>query len=418
MRLFKGGADWWLDIRVKGHRRVRVKLSPWKSVARKLAEVVEVDLFKLRSQGPEAVERYLSGLKRRGREKWQRLEEPEAVAVHSEPTIREYYERWIQRQAPPLVRRAQERDYRQCFNTYILGALGLVKLCELRPVDLVEFRTKLLTERGLALRTVKNIVAGALRAMVRDAREVDGMEVGDPFKALRWPRIPYRRPDPFMEEERDNILAYLRGRWPLYYSFVCALFWTGMRPSEAVALRWSDVDLRTASAIISRSRFLGEEHAPKTAKSNRMIRLPSALVDLFREIRPLRGTQDDYVFVDAQGQPIDQGEFGRYYFQGALKVLGIRPRPFYNTRHTFISVMLSHGVSPQWIAEQCGNSVEVISRHYGSYIGSEAPIVLDRLARGQTLLSGAPRGHRKAFRAAKYLQSGVVPTGIEPVLPT
>ncbi|HEX2230165.1 MAG TPA: hypothetical protein VHM64_23785, partial [Candidatus Binatia bacterium] len=32
---------------------------------------------------------------------------------------------------------------------------------------------------------------------------------------------------------------------------------------------------------------------------------------------------------------------------------------FYNTRHTYISVALSHNVNIKWIAEQCGTSVEM-----------------------------------------------------------
>ncbi len=56
--------------------------------------------------------------------------------------------------------------------------------------------------------------------------------------------------------------------------------------------------------------------------------------------RPVRAGVDDYVFTDREGKPIDQAEFGRYYFQGALRALGIRARKFYNTRHTFINLVL------------------------------------------------------------------------------
>ena len=42
-----------------------------------------------------------------------------------------------------------------------------------------------------------------------------------------------------------------------------------MRPPEAVALRWGDVDTTGGSLTISRSRYLGSEATPKTAKSNR-----------------------------------------------------------------------------------------------------------------------------------------------------
>ena len=54
-----------------------------------------------------------------------------------------------------------------------------------------------------------------------------------------------------------------------------------------------------------------------------------------------------------------------------LRVLGIRRRPFYNTRHIYISVALTAGCNIKWIAEQCGTSVQMIQENYGRYIRSD-----------------------------------------------
>jgi hypothetical protein len=62
-------------------------------------------------------------------------------------------------------------------------------------------------------------------------------------------------------------------------------------------------------------------------------------VQLLRTILPLKARATDYVFTDREEQPLDQSEFARK-FQDVLRVLEIRPRPFYNTRHTFITVAL------------------------------------------------------------------------------
>lgn len=97
--------------------------------------------------------------------------------------------------------------------------------------------------------------------------------------------------------------------------------------------------------------------------------------------------------------------------------LNIRPRKFYATRHTFISVGLSAGVNLKWLAEQCGNSMATIEKHYGRFLAREAKAQLRILANAgpekpATLCTRLPA------RAEKSLRSGVVPTGIEPVLPT
>jgi hypothetical protein len=58
------------------------------------------------------------------------------------------------------------------------------------------------------------------------------------------------------------------------------------------------------------------------------------------------------------------------------QVLEIRPRPFYNARHTYISVALTLRCNPKRIAEQTGTSLAVIQQNYGKYIrdDGDAPL--------------------------------------------
>jgi hypothetical protein len=63
-------------------------------------------------------------------------------------------------------------------------------------------------ERGLKLKTCRNIIDASFRAMVRDARAVDELIDKDPFAALEWPRAEETEPDPFTENERDRILNH------------------------------------------------------------------------------------------------------------------------------------------------------------------------------------------------------------------
>ena len=188
--------------------------------------------------------------------------------------------------------------------------------------------------------------------------------------------MPQKEPDPFTEQERDAILAYYRSYRPRWaYAFVFFRFYTGTRPSEAVALKWGSVDLLGGKATISLSRHLGEENATKTRASRRTITLLPNVVELLKSIMPLRVEPNSYILTDGQGQPIDQGEFGRA-FQGVLRVLEIRHRPFYNIRHTFISVALTIGCNQKWIAEQTGTSIAMIQDHYGKYICDDGDALL------------------------------------------
>ena len=120
-----------------------------------------------------------------------------------------------------------------------------------------------------------------------------------------------------------------------------------------MALRWGDVDLRTAKLMVRRSRTLGEDNAPKTAASERTIDLARTVVDVLRGVKPLHVTDEDFVFRNTEGRPIFADNFGKYWHP-ALRAVGVRPRKFYATRHTFISVALTRGVRIKWLAEYVG----------------------------------------------------------------
>src|SRR6266478_2901707 len=211
---------------------------------------------------------------------------------------------------------------------------------------LENFRIHLTEVHQISINTAKNVIGGSLRALFRDA----GKQVKEnPFNDLPkkwWPRVQQDEPDPFTEAERDLILNYYRANRPYKaYAFVYFRFYTGTRPSEAVALKWGNIDLISAKAAVTSSRTLGEENAPKTTASARTVKLLPNVIELLKTILPLHVEAKDHVFTDDVGQPLDQNEFGRK-FQDVLRVLEIRPRPFYNTRHTYISVALTLGCNP------------------------------------------------------------------------
>jgi len=365
------------------------------------------------------------------------------------PTLDQYYETWIARQQPPLVRPAQTRDYRLHLTRYVLptlvehrGArrrLGDLPITEILPAHLVELQSVLVNTLSLSVKTARNIMDGSFRALLRDARAfLRDPETGtplvtiDPFVlakgTLIWPRRRTPPPDPFTTKERDRILEWFRKERPFYYPFIFTLFHTGMRPSEAVALRWGDIDTKTGTISISRSRYLGSEAPTKTAHSERTIRLRDDVRDVLRDIKPIHAEAEMYVFTNqTHGGPIDQRHWPRKHWQAALRELKVRPRKFYATKHTFISLALSAGVNLKWLADYCGTSVTMIERHYGRFLEERAETHLRLLVEGDNAppsanTSSAARfakpatlERRIAVRPEKALKTLVPGTGIEPV---
>jgi hypothetical protein len=124
------------------------------------------------------------------------------------PTVGEFYDRWIETKVEPLYRRATVKAYQGDFRRYILPAFKHIRLAALTTKHLNEFRLELL-RRGLAVKTVRNILDATFRAMYRDARlEIEALQGRDPFIDIQWPRLPRKKPDPFTAEERDRILEW------------------------------------------------------------------------------------------------------------------------------------------------------------------------------------------------------------------
>ena len=362
-------------------------------------------------------------------------------------TVGDYFRIWIERKKPPIIRPGLARDYREHFGRYILPRFESATWAEITPATLDDFRSSLITERNLSVKSCRNIIDATFRACWRDACEIDGLpevQGKNPFAALRWRRQSGARPDPFTEDERDKIIEYFEKRIPFYHPLAYTLFFTGMRPSEALALRWRDIDFNRREISISKSRYMGHESATKTAGSEREIRLLPGVAQELRTLfdrRPARLDDDgsDHIFVNENGKPLDfytwRGKIsGRTTKAGtktphgvwyrALRGAAVRPRGPYHTRHTFISVGLSNGANIKWLAEYCGTSIAMIEKHYGKYIRSDVDEQLARiLGQSATQVQPWPKsGEARETSSEKsgeswwaHLDSNQGPTGYEPV---
>jgi hypothetical protein len=135
----------------------------------------------------------------------------ETPAPSTALTVRGYFERWIVDKVPPEVRRAQAQDYRRHLRGYVLPTLGDRALADLSARDLLGLRSEL-RHRGLSLKFVKNILAGSLKAMLRDARIIDHVLDHDPFLGVKWPRVEVPAPTRFTADERHRILGWFRDK--------------------------------------------------------------------------------------------------------------------------------------------------------------------------------------------------------------
>src|SRR5262249_36919274 len=256
---------------------------------------------------------------------------PKTLAAYVEKT-------WLARKVPPHVRASLAQTYQKHWRKHIKPAFGGWPLTAITTAALEDFKVKLtLAEpagKALKMKTARDIIDGTFRAMVRDARRVDKFLTSDPFADLTWPQKVVPPPDPFAAEERDHLLDFFWRRKRHYFAFVYVLFFTGLRTAEAIGLRWGKLDLRRGRLTIKVSRTLGEDNAPKTKRSQRTIPLRPEVVAVLRDRRPLRVSEDAFVFTTEKGTPLNEERFVDKHWRAALRATNTRPRKFYATRHT------------------------------------------------------------------------------------
>ncbi|HSE46284.1 MAG TPA: site-specific integrase [Gemmatimonadales bacterium] len=132
------------------------------------------------------------------------------------------------------------------------------------------------------------------------------------------------------------------GQWKTLFS---TLVFTGLRISEALALKWSDVDLTSKSLSISRG---------KTAASRRQVILIDSLCGLLRAWKLKQSPGEERVF-----------PFPYRTVHGALRraedAAGLPHYRIHELRHTFASILITQKFDLNFIAAQLGHSTPNIT---------------------------------------------------------
>jgi integrase len=198
--------------------------------------------------------------------------------------------------------------------------------------------------------------------------------------------------DPFTAEKIPVLLDAARVHFGEDdYVLMLTAFHTGMRASELAGLQWSDIDFRNRFAIVRRQQKDGAVSRTKTRKV-RKVNMSDAL---FAESQALRARrQKEYlglgkneippwVFLsngqiiwddghpvgNGDRKPLDANNWRNRVFWRACDKAKIRRRSLHCTRHSFASILLMAGESPQYVREQLGHaSIKMTVDVYGHFI--------------------------------------------------
>lgn len=158
------------------------------------------------------------------------------------------------------------------------------------------------------------------------------------------------------------------GDWRDYFE---AAIFTGLRPSEQIALRWGDVDLTDGTLTVRAARVRGIDKTTKTS-AVRTLRLPDRAQDAIRR-QQATSRLGDAVFVHpVSRRPFADTQPPSDAWKRISKLAGIRARDARQTRHTYATMLLMAGAKPAFVARQLGHtSAQMLFKVYAKWIDSD-----------------------------------------------
>lgn len=227
----------------------------------------------------------------------------------------------------------------------------------------------------------KNLPLANVQSVLRDAIDDDLLE-SNPLLGWKYENAEALKTtddvDPFNTIEREATLSACNDA-PYRNMFEFA-FWTGLRTSEIVALRWDDIDWLCAEARINKGKTqpAKKPEPPKTRKSIRDVKLLGPALKALKRQKTITFLQGGEIFRDPRtGNPwVGDEAIRQGPWKSALRRAGVRYRRPYQTRHTYASMMLTAGEPLGWIAQQMGHAdLSMLSRTYARWIRSATPDV-------------------------------------------
>ena len=286
-----------------------------------------------------------------------RERDTESFVEPSKQILKEYLDTWAESTLKARVTEKTYNDYKDRLNWYVKPALGDLKLQQIGPEAIQELYNNML-DRGLSPRSVRYT-----HAVLKNALQ----------QAVKWGKL-YRNPCdlvdlPKQKKDEMKILnpdqvaefmeAVTLSPWKAFFSL---LITSGMRPGEALALRWSSVDFSKNRVTVNRSlvRKRGggyELQEPKTSRSRRTIPLPSSTIEDLKELKEGQKVVklEGFIFSDKTGEPVHDRTMYKE-FKRIIKDAKLPDLRLYDLRHTCATLLLAAGENPKIVSERLGHA--------------------------------------------------------------
>jgi len=312
-------------------------------------------------------------------------------ATGSHETVGQYMERWLENiYRLRLIRESTYLTYWERLRAQILPSLGHIKLTKLLPEQLEDFYAKKLQE-GLAIRTIQNLHSLIRKALSDAVRR--NLIARNPCSLIELPSAPKYEPQALTTEQAQVLISAVKHHWlriPILMEII-----TGMRSGEILGLKWQDINFEVEILHINRTLHYKAkrgyfEGPPKTKSSERIIPLPSLLIEVLQSHRArqhekclqqgISWEDRDLVFCNRRGGYLNITNV-RVEFQTLCRKAGLpRLRP-HDLRHSAATILAALGIHPRVVQDLLGHSkVEMTMNVYTKSLLSERKKALEKIS--------------------------------------
>ena len=313
-------------------------------------------------------------------------------ATNPKMTVTEFLLGWVESKYGE-DQASTKRFYRNAINNHIQPALGHIKAASLTSKS-IEQLLRDMAARGCGAGTIKAVRA-ALSAAFSDAKR-HGDLVRNPVENVKMPNIQSVPTKHIPRADWEKI--YLASTQDPYTHARIEIAGTwGLRPGEALGLKWSDLDVENKTLRIARQvqRIAGKGLVIKAVKQKkeRTIYISEMAVQIllthkrYQSLQKASWIEDqDLIFPNSVGRPLDE-KSDRLRFKKLLKAAGVAEYELYQLRKTAFTAMASQ-TDLKTLMEFTGHTQ--VSTVMGSYVFATSESVkqvvrnMDKLRPGST----------------------------------
>lgn len=241
------------------------------------------------------------------------------VLMQSQLRFKDLCDRFLAARVPQLGFAAQSR-YRTQIANHILPAFGDMKLCEIDGSKIEEWLRGKSGSLGWWSRIDLKGIMSAIFTAAKGWKLWDG---DNPTLGVRIGKKRLVREKRLLKiEEFRILLGALEDREKF---IVLIMFGLGLRISETLGLRWSDIDFHAKTITVQRRWYRGdlsEEGETKSDASNATMQLGPSMLQEFQNRFPGNHRRGQFVFVGEDGHaPPDDRDLLREEFRPVLRKL-------------------------------------------------------------------------------------------------